>query len=161
MKLIGIDSSAALVEWGSPYPVRFGLDPDMSVDVPAFCVPGLMASGRFRLPDGAKDDSIDIRAAIAKAEDHEIDVYLGTKGIHTHYFNAHKHPMSDKAREAGHEDIANELDNMFQQHNRITLRGGRGVLMMVPLEQKRAYALAYYDAEKAGKAPPKPTWQST
>jgi len=166
MKIVAISAKSAKVAYGT-HPVHFSVGPDWALDVPRFVALELLASGQFKLPDGAKNDLADERTEISNALPHEIDVFLNSRpdpdfpqgSVQTHYFNLKRHPLSDKARKLGAEDIADELDNLFQQHHIVVLKGSHGVIAHATDEEKRAYALAYYDAESAGKRPPSVPWR--
>lgn len=136
---------AAVVDGHLPYgQVKFAIE-DGTADVPRWMVPDLEARGCTRA--NGSTDAINTRAeleAVPHERSHELSIYLNAHGKPDHYFNAHKHPMSDKARELGSAEIADELDNLFQQHHAYVGKG-RGMIKVMDTEERRTAAIALFD----------------
>jgi hypothetical protein len=116
------------------------------------------------MADVSAAPAVDVRAELSAAPDHELTIYVNSRGHHTHYHEALIHPWSDRLLAAGLHEEAGELDNLYQHfHNKATK--GRGQIMIAttaPNSQYdlRAYALALHDAEIAKEPPPPCPWST-
>jgi hypothetical protein len=125
--------------------ISIHVDHDGTADVPRWMVPDLLARGCTHCEGHHK--AFDVRAELAAVPDshsHELSIFLNAHGKKDHYFEAHKHHLSDGLRARGDTEVADELDNLYQQHHKLATKG-RGRIVVMDTEERRAAALKLFD----------------